>query len=384
MSTADELLKLDALRRAGALTQEEFDAEKAKLLRGGVAPPSPDVPVEGYPESSSTPPSPAGEASSAHSFTGSLSRKRRIVLGGALVVVVVVAGVLAVTLSGGSTDSPASAVNIFDSSFAAGHQGVVCASLLPSERATCNAALRRTVETSHLATADVRIQGNRGLVVTTGTFCIRGFACHSNPDPNLGFDQGKSFAQMWAIATGNGDAQINLFVVPAVKQDGKWYVDIPAFQTNSSIGPTPTTTEPTSSGVATEANLENALTGAKTYFTLSDQSYAGLETPSASTSDIAQIGTGLRWVTGSTESSGPSYVSAAVIAAGSGLVITAFDPSSGTCLGILDLTTALHSPVFTGWSQTAAPGTYFFLSVGQSCAAKRAHPDALSASGWPS
>jgi hypothetical protein len=31
-SKADELTKLDALRQSGALTQEEFDAEKVKLL----------------------------------------------------------------------------------------------------------------------------------------------------------------------------------------------------------------------------------------------------------------------------------------------------------------------------------------------------------------
>src|ERR1039458_2856040 len=34
MSIADELAKLDALRQSGVLTQEEFDAEKAKLLAG--------------------------------------------------------------------------------------------------------------------------------------------------------------------------------------------------------------------------------------------------------------------------------------------------------------------------------------------------------------
>jgi hypothetical protein len=32
MNTADELAKLDALRKSGVLTQEEFDAEKSKLL----------------------------------------------------------------------------------------------------------------------------------------------------------------------------------------------------------------------------------------------------------------------------------------------------------------------------------------------------------------
>ncbi|MGD0043629.1 MAG: DUF929 family protein, partial [Isosphaeraceae bacterium] len=37
MSTADELSKLDSLRQTGVLTQEEFDGEKAKLLRGGLS-----------------------------------------------------------------------------------------------------------------------------------------------------------------------------------------------------------------------------------------------------------------------------------------------------------------------------------------------------------
>ena len=40
MSKADELAKLDALRQSGVLSQEEFDAEKAKLL-GGIRPTSP-------------------------------------------------------------------------------------------------------------------------------------------------------------------------------------------------------------------------------------------------------------------------------------------------------------------------------------------------------
>ena len=35
-SKADELVKLDALRQSGVLSQEEFDAEKAKLLAGDV------------------------------------------------------------------------------------------------------------------------------------------------------------------------------------------------------------------------------------------------------------------------------------------------------------------------------------------------------------
>jgi hypothetical protein len=39
MSAADELAKLDALRKSGALTHDEFDAQKANLL-AGIAPSS--------------------------------------------------------------------------------------------------------------------------------------------------------------------------------------------------------------------------------------------------------------------------------------------------------------------------------------------------------
>jgi hypothetical protein len=41
MSTADELIKLDALRQSGVLTEGEFDAEKAKLLGAPLPPPTP-------------------------------------------------------------------------------------------------------------------------------------------------------------------------------------------------------------------------------------------------------------------------------------------------------------------------------------------------------
>jgi hypothetical protein len=40
ISKADELMKLDALRQSGVLTQGEFDAEKAKLLGVPLSPPT--------------------------------------------------------------------------------------------------------------------------------------------------------------------------------------------------------------------------------------------------------------------------------------------------------------------------------------------------------
>ena len=51
---------------------------------------------------------------------------------------------------------------------------------------------------------------------------------------------------------------------------------------------------------AAQSNLTNALTGAKTYYTDSNQSYVGLMTgigSSGATSDIQQIGTGLSYST---------------------------------------------------------------------------------------
>ena len=60
MSTADELIKLDALRQSGALSQEEFDAAKAKLLSTptpSTLPVPPSVPNVQAPADPRTPPS---------------------------------------------------------------------------------------------------------------------------------------------------------------------------------------------------------------------------------------------------------------------------------------------------------------------------------------
>src|SRR6187431_2675255 len=41
MSVADEIQKLQSLRQSGALSEQEFEAAKARLLSGGVPPPMP-------------------------------------------------------------------------------------------------------------------------------------------------------------------------------------------------------------------------------------------------------------------------------------------------------------------------------------------------------
>jgi len=111
---------------------------------------------------------------------------------------------------------------------------------------------------------------------------------------------------------------------------------------------------------AAQSNLQNALTGAKTYFTDTNQSYVGLETANAGTSDISQIGTGLTWVTGTKPSPGPHTISAAVLGNGSALELAAFANGTNDCWGILDVTAA-GATAIDGISGSAAVGTYFFV-----------------------
>jgi type IV pilus assembly protein PilA len=108
---------------------------------------------------------------------------------------------------------------------------------------------------------------------------------------------------------------------------------------------------------AAQSNLQNALTGAKTYFTDSNQTYAGLETLSANTSDIQQIGTGLSFVSGTAASSGPHIVSAYVTDTGSALVLTAFANGTNDCWVEIDNTVTQTAGTTTGG--VTAPGTYF-------------------------
>jgi type IV pilus assembly protein PilA len=88
---------------------------------------------------------------------------------------------------------------------------------------------------------------------------------------------------------------------------------------------------------AAQSNLQNALTGAKTYFTDSNQTYTGIET-STTTSNIGQIGTGLTWLTYSSSSSGPHSVSAGVYNGGASIVLVAFANGTKDCWGIVDNT----------------------------------------------
>jgi len=133
---------------------------------------------------------------------------------------------------------------------------------------------------------------------------------------------------------------------------------------------------------AAQTNLQNGLTGAKTYFTDSNQTYVGLETLNAgNTSDISQIGTGLTWVTKTGNSSGPHVISADVVNNGTALVLAAWANGTNDCWVIVDNTVTATGGVP---SQAYNPGTYFGViktyTTSSSCTAAAAAGATFTAS----
>jgi prepilin-type N-terminal cleavage/methylation domain-containing protein len=98
-----------------------------------------------------------------------------------------------------------------------------------------------------------------------------------------------------------------------------------------------------------QANLYTSLTGARTYYLGSDQSYAGLYT------NFGSVDTGVSDVTAATGSNGPHVVSIDVLSS-SEVVMTAYGPGTPDCWGVVDVTANQATPLL-GLSQ---PGTLFF------------------------
>jgi type IV pilus assembly protein PilA len=117
---------------------------------------------------------------------------------------------------------------------------------------------------------------------------------------------------------------------------------------------------------AAQSNLQTALTGAKTYYTQSNQSFQGLMTgvnTAGATSSIQAIDTGLSYVSAAGaagDSTGPHLVSVNSNVAGTDLVLTTFANGTNDCWGILDVTsTGSTIDAITG---SAGVGTYFFVN----------------------
>ncbi len=124
---------------------------------------------------------------------------------------------------------------------------------------------------------------------------------------------------------------------------------------------------------AAQSNLQNALTGAKTYFTDNNQSYTGLTSTGGITSDIQQIGTGLSGFNSpsGTASTASNDISWSVGNSGSSLALTAWAPGANECWGIVDVTGS-GSTAMDGVTSSTAVGTYYFVTQGSTASACKA------------
>jgi len=133
---------------------------------------------------------------------------------------------------------------------------------------------------------------------------------------------------------------------------------------------------------AAQSNLQTALTGAKTYYTNSNQSFTGLtNSASTTTSSIQQIDTGLSYASNGS-STGPHVVSTNVSGGGTVLVLAAFANGTNDCWGILDIT-ATQAAAVMGISLNT--GTYFWVvksTTTANCNATTQLAATIPASNW--
>ena len=113
----------------------------------------------------------------------------------------------------------------------------------------------------------------------------------------------------------------------------------------------------TANNTAAQANLQTALTGADTYYTSSNQTYAGLY-GGTTTSSITAIDTGPTYVSGSVSTKSNSISINALGSAG-WVVLAAWAPGTKDCWVILDQKSTQASGGVAGNTTYLAPGTYY-------------------------
>jgi prepilin-type N-terminal cleavage/methylation domain-containing protein len=110
----------------------------------------------------------------------------------------------------------------------------------------------------------------------------------------------------------------------------------------------------TPNDIGAQANLETALTGARTYFTANDRSYSGIYGGTA-VSSITAIDVGLSFV--QTASTKAHVVSVASGGSAGWLVLAAFSPGTKSCWIVVDQKLAQTREI--AGNPDKAPGTYY-------------------------
>ena len=155
------------------------------------------------------------------------SRRRR----GRLVAVLATAGVLILASAGAAfalTRDPslAAARSVADTTttdLAAKNYAGYCSAAIPAQRSACLSQFSGAAATiTNFRVGEVTVEGNEALFVDTGTICVAG-TCHTNADPKAGLDDGKTFAQVYALEISS--TQVGPPWVSAMMQvGGTWYL----------------------------------------------------------------------------------------------------------------------------------------------------------------
>ena len=113
----------------------------------------------------------------------------------------------------------------------------------------------------------------------------------------------------------------------------------------------------TANNTAAQANLQTALTGADTYYTSNNQTYAGLY-GGTGVSTITAIDTGLTYVSGSATTKS-NTISVNTGGSGSWTVLAAYAPGTKDCWIIVDQKVAQAAGANIAGTHSSATGTYY-------------------------
>jgi type IV pilus assembly protein PilA len=141
----------------------------------------------------------------------------------------------------------------------------------------------------------------------------------------------------------------------------------------------------TANNTAAQANLQTALTGADTYYTSNNQTYAGLY-GGTGVSTITAIDTGLTYVTGGTTTKSNTISVLTQPAGGGGWVIlAAFAPGTKDCWVVVDIKTTVTAAVTTSMPSTMwVAGTYYGVIRNDAAACTATTTEGIAVGNWSS
>jgi type IV pilus assembly protein PilA len=137
----------------------------------------------------------------------------------------------------------------------------------------------------------------------------------------------------------------------------------------------------TANNTAAQANLQTALTGADTFYTNNNQSYAGLY-GGTGVSTITAIDTGLTYVTAAATTKSNTI---SVLTGGNGgwAILAAYAPGTKDCWVIVDIKTAVSAVVITNMpAADEATGTYYGVVRNTSAACTASTSLGVAAADW--